>query len=564
MKISIDKGFSRLNYFICVLFSALFVFQTQAQCTYSSVSSDSFEYTTTCPNLISGTVYHLAPQTYAAHTGLRSIYMNFVNNLASNTVVYSRQYTVCANQTYRINAWFKQTFSGSSTITLRIKSSTGTTLSTNTNTYTAGAWSQWVSSAFIPTTGTITFDLIYTSGFGGNDLSMDDLELELCVPPTITRNPIEVCTAAPQFNLLDSLAAPISAVGVWSGPSALLNGALGAFDAATMTGGLYEYTIAGSPAVCPDSVWAVNVIVNNGPNINMGEDTTLCYGTGLLLDATSANATYVWQDQSTSATFLATQPGTYWVTAMSNGCTSSDTIVVDFYPADLVDFGNDTALCEKEVLVLDATLLGASYLWQDQSTNPTFSVTIPGTYWVSILANGCADADTIVVDFKPLPIVNLGPDTLVCAGLPYVLDATFPNASYAWSNGSTSATFEVNVPGDYWVEVTLNGCTKIDTVAVTHKDCEVILEMPNVFTPNNDGTNDYFEPVTFVRVNNFSIQIYNRWGSIVHDYSGSALSWDGKDMEGQDLSAGVYFYLINYEDVYGNAYQQNGEVTLFR
>ena len=304
MKFRIGTRVSRLISFFGIFCTTLFAAQTQAQCTYSSVNFDSFEYTTTCPNLISGTVYHMAPQTFAAHTGNRSIYMNFVNNLSANTLVYSRQYTVCPNQTYRLKAWFIQTFSGTSNVVLRVKNGTGTILVTSAQSYSVSTWSQWTSAAFTPTTGTITFELVYSSGFGGNDLSMDDLELELCVPPAITRSPIEVCTDASSFDLIDSLASPISAGGSWSGPSSLTNGALGTFNPLTMTGGLYTYTIAGSPAICPDSVWTVNVILKNGPVVNLGPDTTLCYGTGLLLDATFANASYLWQDQSNNSTIF--------------------------------------------------------------------------------------------------------------------------------------------------------------------------------------------------------------------------------------------------------------------
>jgi gliding motility-associated-like protein len=254
----------------------------------------------------------------------------------------------------------------------------------------------------------------------------------------------------------------------------------------------------------------------------------------------------------------------YWVEVMANGCAATDTIAVDFYPADLVDFGTDTILCDGEFLVLDATLPGATYLWQDQSTNSTFTVNSPGAYWVTVLAAGCNDADTIVVDYKSLPTVSLGPDTLVCKGLPFVLDATYPGATYLWQDGSTSATFAANDEGDYLVVVTLNGCSASDTVTISHKDCEVVLEMPNVFSPNNDGANDFFEPVSMLRVTRFTMSIYNRWGGLVYNYSGLEPSWDGKDKQNRALAAGVYFYIISYEDLFGASYQAQGEVTLFR
>ncbi|RYE17121.1 MAG: PKD domain-containing protein [Sphingobacteriales bacterium] len=64
------------------------------------------------------------------------------------------------------------------------------------------------------------------------------------------------------------------------------------------------------------------------------------------------------------------------------------------------------------------------------------------------------------------PVVSFGPDTLVCVGTAITLDAGNPGATYSWSDGSTTQQLETFFEGEYWVDVTLNGCTVSDTIYV--------------------------------------------------------------------------------------------------
>lgn len=74
------------------------------------------------------------------------------------------------------------------------------------------------------------------------------------------------------------------------------------------------------------------------------------------------------------------------------------------------------------------------------------------------------------------------------------------------------------------------------------------IEMPNIFTPNNDGVNDYFEPSFIVGVSNLQIDIVNRWGNIVYsNYADDTFSWSGYASDGM-CSDGVYFYKLVYSD----------------
>src|SRR5690606_14415326 len=213
----------------------------------------------------------------------------------------------------------------------------------------------------------------------------------------------------------------------------------------------------------------INVSYKPLPTVNLGNDTTLCDGETLTLDATNSGATYLWQDNSTNATFTVSQADTFYVAVDLNGCIATDTIIVDYQSYPIVDLGADTTLCQGESLTLDATNSGATYAWQDNSTNATFTVNEAGQYWVDVTTNGCSTSDTINVSYKPLPTVNLGNDTTLCDGETLTLDATNSGATYLWQDNSTNATFTVSQADTFYVAVDLNGCIATDTIIVDYQ-----------------------------------------------------------------------------------------------
>tara|TARA_R110002050_G_scaffold109799_1_gene221452 strand:+ start:203331 stop:207902 length:4572 start_codon:yes stop_codon:yes gene_type:complete len=210
--------------------------------------------------------------------------------------------------------------------------------------------------------------------------------------------------------------------------------------------------------------------------MDLGNDTTLCMGATMTLDAGTFSS-YTWDDASTTQTrsVATTVAGltNYWVEVSDGTCTTSDTIAVTVAADPVVDLGNDTSVCDAVTLTLDAGTF-ASYAWDDASTTQTrMTVSTLGAvdYSVEVTdANGCTGNDTISVTGLADPIVNLGNDTSVCDAVSLTLDAgTF--ASYAWDDASTTQTrMTVSTLGavDYSVEVTdANGCTGNDTISVT-------------------------------------------------------------------------------------------------
>jgi gliding motility-associated-like protein len=215
--------------------------------------------------------------------------------------------------------------------------------------------------------------------------------------------------------------------------------------------------------------YTVNINAPGAPmTINLGNDTTLCDGDFIILDATLPTANYLWQDNSTSATFTVTHSGTYFVTASIGTCSTSDTIQVNFISPPIVNLGGDQVLCEDDTLVLDVTAPNAAYVWQDGSTNSTFEVTQAGTYHVISSVLNCYAYDTISISYLSNVMLDIGPDLLLCLGDTAVIDAFLSGGTYQWQDGSTNPQLQVTEAGQYYVDVTTQCQNLSDTVNVNY------------------------------------------------------------------------------------------------
>jgi gliding motility-associated-like protein len=258
--------------------------------------------------------------------------------------------------------------------------------------------------------------------------------------------------------------------------------------------------------------------------VDLGNDTTLCTGDVLLLDATTTGASYEWQNGSTAATLSVSAAGLYWV-EIDNGCsTFTDSINVTYVGGTSVDLGNDTSLCAGQTLQLDVFVGGTSYLWQDGSTDSSFTVTTAGIYWVQVGTHcGTTVTDSIEVDYISNITLDLGNDTTLCTGQTLLLNATTPGAvAYEWEDSTTTSTHLVSTAGVYTVEVT--------------GTCNTITESIEVF---------YIDPVTFDFGHNDTVLCNGDNLVIGQTFPGATYLWqDGSTASTYQITgAGTYWVI---------------------
>ncbi|WP_048921856.1 T9SS C-terminal target domain-containing protein [Rufibacter radiotolerans] len=313
--------------------------------------------------------------------------------------------------------------------------------------------------------------------------------------------------------------------------------------------GRYEVTLTNAQGCSTTD--AVTIGYKPLPIVNLGPDRVLCAGDPLVLGAAQANATYKWQDGSTSATFSPTRTGTYWQEVTINGCTSRDEVNVLFNPVPQVNLGRDTTLCDGQTLLLNMARANATFKWQNGSTQPTFTVSQAGTYWVDVTNElNCTTRDEIKVHYLTPPAIELGNDTTLCYGDTLTIGQILPNVTYLWQDGSTKPTFAVTRPGTYRVTASLQHCSQTDVITVKFKDCVGGLFIPNIITPNHDGVNDNFyimglqNSTNPAREEQWELSVYDRWGKRLYHTRHYQNDW-----QGEGLMDGVYFYhLVHSKD----------------
>ena len=203
-------------------------------------------------------------------------------------------------------------------------------------------------------------------------------------------------------------------------------------------------------------------------------DQTLCDSTTITLTApTVSGATYEWQDGSTSQSIVVDTATTYKVKI--NGCLVPDSVNIFYTPVPELELGDDLVLCLGENIQLDATAQNCTYLWSTGDTRSTIVVhsdvpTGPVQYSVTADAKGCGlYRDTITITFtgSPYPF-SLGPDTVLCPGETFFIDATTPGGSnYRWGNGARTPSTTIRSNWALWVLVNINNtCDVLDTIGI--------------------------------------------------------------------------------------------------
>ncbi len=199
------------------------------------------------------------------------------------------------------------------------------------------------------------------------------------------------------------------------------------------------------------------------------------------------------------------------------------------------------------------------------------------TYYVVAVDNGCiSEPSTVNVIVYPAPdlFVTSSSPVSINSGDTVILTA-FSGGTVTWNDSIYSNSVIFSKPGTYTVSATNEwGCVTQDTVIVKIKEENVGMDtltlaqdsigyfiyVPNCFTPNNDGVNDFFMPIT-PELDYYSIYIYNRWGKLVFHSNNRNEAWEGG--ENYLGTSETYTYQISARKK-NQLFERTGNITLVR
>ncbi len=304
--------------------------------------------------------------------------------------------------------------------------------------------------------GVHSIDYTYTDGNGCTNVSTQQVTINEVPLPVISPSGVsEICDG--ESLLLDAGAG--YSIYNWSnntsGQTTLVSQA-----------GTYNVIVI-TAAGCAGTSAPVQVVVNQPPTVDLGNDTTICTAQSLTIDAGNSGSTFSWSTFEITQSITVTTTGAYTVQVTDgNGCTGTDNIAVTV--SDLLDpvivANGPLSFCDGENVTLDAGAGYDTYLWGTGETTQSITVSTSGVVEVQVWDEfGCAGSDDAIVSVLQLPnaVINPAGPISICEGDTVILSATNNFASYSWNPGNeSSSTIQVYESGTF--EVTVedpnNGC----------------------------------------------------------------------------------------------------------
>ncbi|RCW37551.1 T9SS type B sorting domain-containing protein [Marinilabilia salmonicolor] len=301
------------------------------------------------------------------------------------------------------------------------------------------------------------------------------------------------------------------------------------------------------------------------PNVDLGPDEFICpVDYPVQIEAEEGFNDYTWHNgekgRFITADLVDTLNTVYVIDEF--GCIGWDTKVVDLLGYPGYTLGNDTTACDSDELIIDAGAERISeysgeqtitpfidYTWNTGNQEQTQEITEPGDYWVEIF-DGCFYLrDTIHVDYYPSPeITRL--DTLYYAQVSVFADNGTSPYQFAMDDENrlqNENTFKNVQNGEHTVYVEdKNGCTALKVFSL---NSTYDINVPNFFTPNNDGFNDTWVIDGVERLPDSEIFIYDRYGKLLRRFKASeSISWDG-EYQNKPVPSDDYWYVIHLQPV---------------
>lgn len=355
------------------------------------------------------------------------------------------------------------------------------------------------------------------------------------------------------------------------------------------------YTLTVRDKQCIDSVkLKVNVI--DFVSLSIPAETKLCATDSVVLQPVSNALYYNWQQSGNAQTLsninikypkaAPLQNTSYSVTGSVGHCSAKakTDLLVSPYPVATVS--NDANICYGNTVQLHAATVAAHYTWSPASSllhantlNPlagpeqttAYVFTFSDTFYCTKNVY-----DTVLVNVVPLPVADAGDDTAIVLGQPLKLTATAnEETSFRWSpvtdisnRVSPNPVVTITNPNirsvTYFVTAeNYVGCIGTDSVHIRVFTSRADIFIPSAFTPDGDGTNDIFKPITPGIAQLYYFRVFNRLGELLYETTKPGEGWDGM-YKGKKQAAGTYVYAAAGVDYEGIMISKRGTVVLIR
>ncbi|MEM7105894.1 MAG: choice-of-anchor L domain-containing protein [Bacteroidota bacterium] len=353
------------------------------------------------------------------------------------------------------------------------------------------------------------------------------------------------------------------------------------------------YTLSYQVLQCVSSA-EVTIVVDEDVPLAVIDDETICIGESITLGSTvpTNGATYTWTpsdylDDPNTANPVATPEftTTYMLQAQNGACMDSAMVTISVIRDLEVDAGEDVTICDGDITTLIASgMNGTSFVWSptDGLDDPNSATTNASpdtttTYTVAYFEEDCFVEDQVTVTVAGTFSLSVSNDTMIWLGDEIMISADaipdnnndIGNITYEWT--STTGLSEPNSPETlagplqtitYTVTATSDaGCSATETVNIVVMD--PTFGIPNAFSPNGDGLNDYFTVAFEGNIEIVEFKIWNRWGELVYNNDNNPTGWDGR-YKGENMPVEVYVYYAIVRIPTGEETVFKGDVTLLR
>lgn len=392
--------------------------------------------------------------------------------------------------------------------------------------------------------------------------------------PSVTITPSGSVTCTNTLVTVVAVSNPSTSTYTWSGTGII--GSVNNSSISTNTGGTYNLSVTNPANGCVNNTLTASVPTNTTtPSISAVASSSVitCSISNSTLTATPNNATWTIPSGGTVTNpVIAGAAGDYTaaVTDAINGCETNTVITItsDIVPPN-ADAGAASVMpCNLSVTTLmgtSTTTDAVSYSWSGPTATSinsgantsTPTVTNTGIYTLTVtnLVTGCTQTATtsvsqanVTAEFSYDPTTGEAPLSV------NFTDESVNATTWTWTfgNGDVSSNQNPNSiftdEGTYTVTLIASSSLCSDTVSHTIVvENGFVIEVPNVFTPNNDGANDIFK-IKISAVKSAQGTIYNRWGQLLYSWDVLNVSWDGKANNGENCPDATYFYIIKVID----------------